>query len=221
MHEHGGSSERPTTVAPRVPGCRRSLSCRLSICSRGGWPGVPGGSAAFGSCLRPRFLRSDALGLWRRAGCCLHPPSARGPCPSGRRPPSDVRHGSFTAAVLSRGSWPDSPGALGAGGFCLQAEVLRSDALRLWWQTAGSLGPERLRAPPAVGSYPPEPATIARDPSGAVAPWSSRPIRPEVWRLADTVCRRRFLRSDALRLGLRYVALPCLRASGDGSCPRG
>lgn len=61
----------------------------------------------------------------------------------------------------------------------------------------------------------------SRDPSGAVARWSSRPIRPEVWRVADTVCRRRFLRSDALRLGLRYVALPGLRASGDGSCPQG
>lgn len=162
---------------------------------------------------------------WTLAAGWLLPTSAERAwsLPVGRRPSSDVRHGSFAAAVLSRGLWPDSPGALGAGGFCLQAEVLRSDALRLSWQTAGSLGPERLRAPPAVGSYPPEPTTTitARDPSGAVAPWSSRPIRPEVWRLADTVCRRRFLRSDALRLGLRYVALPCLRASGDGSCPRG
>lgn len=74
---------------------------------------------------------------------------------------SDVRHGSLEAAVLSRGLRPDPPGALGAGGFCLQAEVLRSDALRLWRQTAGSLGPERLRAPPAVGRCPPEPTTHA------------------------------------------------------------
>lgn len=84
----GGGVSVPT-VAPRVPWVPATFTPSQGlvlfagrVARRARWFG------GFRFLPEAEVLRSDALGLWWRAGCCLHPPSARG-----ARSPVSVRIG--------------------------------------------------------------------------------------------------------------------------------
>lgn len=64
----------------------------------------------------------------------------------------DVQNGSSKAAVLSRGLRPDSPGALGAGGFCLQAEVFEVRRPSTLAANCWFLGLRAFAVVPVIGS---------------------------------------------------------------------